>query len=276
MLPPDLAFNEHSFFYYDLVTYNNNPRITMKAPHYHNYYEIYYLMQGRCNMLIDDSIYNLIPNDLVLIPPNVIHKTTYTDNTRQRVAITFTEDYIAPCLSDILKDGCSINVFRIPNSDFVKDVFQKISIEVVNESEISKELLKCYLTELLAYVARNIKCKIEDSENSSLMNHVMDYILENYDSNITLDTLATISGYSKNYFSKLFKETVGMCYKEYITLTRLKVAENLLRTTNKSIREIAIACGFNDSNYFSTVFQNKYGIPPTKYKKVSFCLVHND
>ena len=74
----------------------------------------------------------------------------------------------------------------------------------------------------------------------------------------------------QNYFSKIFKDVVGVGYKEYTVLVRLKAAERLLRATNKSVREIATSCGFNDSNYFSTVFQNKYGVPPTQYKKDQF------
>ena len=244
---------------------------SMNAAHYHNYYEIYFLMNGKCNLLIKDRSYDLILNDLVLIPRSAIHKMTYLDSIRKRAALTFTKDYIAPCFGDELEEVWRINVFRAKDAGVIKEIFDKIAREAFNENDISKELLRCYLTELLAYVARHKKYLVmDDQSQSNPMKHVMDYILENYASNITLDELAALSGYSKNYFSKIFKDVVGVGYKEYTVLVRLKAAERLLRATNKSVREIATSCGFNDSNYFSTVFQNKYGVPPTQYKKDQF------
>jgi transcriptional regulator GlxA family with amidase domain len=58
-----------------------------------------------------------------------------------------------------------------------------------------------------------------------------------------------------------------MGFKEYVTFTRLTVAENLLKTTDLSIADIAYETGFNDSNYFSLVFRQHYGTPPTDYRK---------
>lgn len=272
MLPSDLVFNKPSFFYYDFVTYNSDSTC-MSKPHYHNYYEIYYLKKGSSSILIDDKIFNLQPNDLVLLPSGVMHKTMYFGHTNQRIVIAFTQDYIPSHLNNVLEDIWNIPAFRITNQELVKKLFDNISREVNDDNEISKELLKCYLTELLIHVARNKKNFISEQTNSSSpIIRSMDYILEHYDSNITLEFLADFSGYTKNYFSKIFKDVIGIGYKEYIILTRLKVAEKLLKTTNKSIREIATECGFNDSNYFSTVFQRKYGIAPTNYRKKQITL----
>lgn len=58
-----------------------------------------------------------------------------------------------------------------------------------------------------------------------------------------------------------------MGFKKYLVYTKLTISENLLCTTDKSISDIALDCGFNDSNYFSTVFKQRYGIPPLKYRK---------
>jgi AraC-like DNA-binding protein len=64
-------------------------------------------------------------------------------------------------------------------------------------------------------------------------------------------------------------------YKKYILLVRLKEAEKMILGTNKSIKEIASLCGFNDSNRLSTLFKEVYGLPPMQYKKEVSYNVHH-
>ena len=73
---------------------------------------------------------------------------------------------------------------------------------------------------------------------------------------------------SAEHLSRSFKRETGFGFKEYITLLRLKNAEELLKTRkNMSISEIAFLCGFNDSNYFSDKFKRTYGISPLNFRK---------
>ncbi len=66
--------------------------------------------------------------------------------------------------------------------------------------------------------------------------------------------------------SRLFKETTGKGFKDYVTEKRLEYGHTLLCTTEKSIAEISAESGFENANYFSTIFKQKYGMPPTKYR----------
>ena len=77
---------------------------------------------------------------------------------------------------------------------------------------------------------------------------LINYILENYNQNITLDSTAQHFGYSKEYFSKFFKQTVGKNFLDFLNATRTQKALEMLNDTEskKSIQEICIACGFNN------------------------------
>ena len=95
------------------------------------------------------------------------------------------------------------------------------------------------------------------------------YITDNYDKPLTLDDIADMAGLSYTYFSKKFKNTTGMRFKEYLNYVRLKQAATKLATTKLTVTDIAMSCGFNDSNYFKDAFKKTYGLSPRHYRKSS-------
>jgi transcriptional regulator GlxA family with amidase domain len=84
---------------------------------------------------------------------------------------------------------------------------------------------------------------------------------------ITLPMLAAMHGVTPGHLSRTFKRETGYGISEYLTLVRLRKAEFMLKNEpGKSVNEVAFACGFNDSNYFSFKFKKAYGVPPLKVK----------
>lgn len=69
------------------------------------------------------------------------------------------------------------------------------------------------------------------------------------------------------YLSHTFKKIIGYSPMQYITRRRIGEAQNLLITTNRTVTDIALQCGYNNSNYFQVVFNNIVGMPPGKYRK---------
>ena len=67
----------------------------------------------------------------------------------------------------------------------------------------------------------------------------------------------------------MFKEVRGENYINYLTGMRLARARELLKNPRTPIKEISAAAGFNDQNYFSRIFKNKFGITPTEFRNVA-------
>lgn len=102
---------------------------------------------------------------------------------------------------------------------------------------------------------------------SSLVQTCMDYVDFHYASELSLDSLAKLCAVTNSYLSSLFKKEVNMTLTDYINLTRIRQSLILLNTTTLPIQEIAVQCGFSDSNYFARTFKKFQGQSPKGYRE---------
>jgi YesN/AraC family two-component response regulator len=98
---------------------------------------------------------------------------------------------------------------------------------------------------------------------------VRDYIIQNYEESITLDDACKMASTSKTYFCRFFKCATGHSLRNYHHLVKVHRAEELLRDKRLSIADVAIKLGYNDSNYFSTIYKKFKGQSP-KYSRADF------
>ena len=101
-----------------------------------------------------------------------------------------------------------------------------------------------------------------------LVEECVKHIKKNFAQKIALSEMAKQYSVSQEHLSRIFKKETGFGFNEFITLVRLQRAEAMLKNENgKTISEIAYACGFNDSNYFSDKFKKAYGTAPSDVRK---------
>ena len=238
---------------------------SMPSPHYHSHYEIYYLRKGKAKYFIDNITFDLNEGDLVLIPPYVIHRTAYVEDGQfERLLITFTLDFVEKSEDDALFN--CFNRYLIKKADVYKNLLNSIESEYNNKDEFTDELIKNYITTLLIKLSRTTEKSRFEVKAPSFIQKITEYITENYSTEITLDALADRFSVSKSHLSRQFKATTGFGLNEYITIVRIRNAERLILNTDLSMTEISTICGFNDSNYFSSVFKKLKGVPPLKFK----------
>ena len=98
----------------------------------------------------------------------------------------------------------------------------------------------------------------------------LEYIQENFvDRNLSVETVSEQFNMSISYFSKLFKESTGVNFPEYVNELRLnRVNEILKNNPNVSVKRAAEVSGFGSLSYFSTQFKKKYGISPSQMKTI--------
>ena len=111
--------------------------------------------------------------------------------------------------------------------------------------------------------------KIRTKKENPVIKKVTQYVQDNLSKELSLDAVAQQVNMSSFYLSKLFKEETGETFINYVTDRRLEKSSQLLKETEKSIKEITADVGYNDQNYFSKLFKNKYGLSPTEYRNTA-------
>ncbi|MBQ4617215.1 MAG: helix-turn-helix transcriptional regulator [Clostridia bacterium] len=105
-------------------------------------------------------------------------------------------------------------------------------------------------------------------ENRELIAHAVEYAMTNAgDDNITVQAVAEHAGFSIDYFNRLFLAHTGFTVMAYIGYRRLKTAVQLLRTTDKSVLEIALEVGYTSHEGFTKAFKKEYGVTPSEYRQ---------
>ncbi len=125
---------------------------------------------------------------------------------------------------------------------------------------------RIWFTEKIKDAAFWVSNKHEE-QSMSAVNQAKQYIDENYMKELTLDDVSRVVNISSYYFSKVFKEETGENFIDYLTKLRIEAAKKLLKTTNKSMKEISAEVGYSDPNYFSRNFKKYTGKTPTDYAR---------
>ena len=97
---------------------------------------------------------------------------------------------------------------------------------------------------------------------------ICDYITEHCAEDLTLDDIANMSGFSKFYFSRLFKQFTNVSFYKYVNQKRIAMAEQLLIEPQNSVTDVALNCGFSSLSSFIRMFKIVKGCTPTEFRSM--------
>lgn len=101
---------------------------------------------------------------------------------------------------------------------------------------------------------------------SSATTRAVAYISAHYMEKLTLRDLAANLYLNDTYLSKLFRQELNTSFTDYLNNTRIEHSIELMRSTDKSLLEIAGLVGFDDQSYFTKIFKKITGMTPRQYK----------
>lgn len=240
----------------------------LQPDHYHNFYEIFYLLSGSCHFLLKDTIYHLEKGDLVFITPGELHHSLYNEDC-EICMIYFKKEH--QLVSNLPSPQSFMGSVPALYREMFHGQLNRMLSEHAHIDEYSDSFLATYLQEILLTLMRH---SVMAEKEPNLLNAkdadillATKYIYKNFKQPLTLDEVSAVASLSPTYFSKKFKQITGMGFKEYLNYVRLKHAQTALLTTDSTITEIALEYGFNDSNYFKDLFKKVYGKSPREFRK---------
>lgn len=235
--------------------------------HVHKEFEIYYMKEGGCTYHIEDATYKVKPGDVVLIPGNTSHRTTYGGAAHTRLLVNCSYEYIPVAVRERMQSiGHLYRNHKVISQ--MEELFAKIEYEYSHADVLSAEVLKCFTAELLFVILRHKNEHEMKAVVGDFTTTVKEYIQNNYMNEVKLSSIAEMLSVSQEHLSRVFKQDTGIGFKEYLVRFRLQRAEEMLRhETGRAVSEVAYACGFNDGNYFSYTFKKNYGFSPTEVRR---------
>lgn len=157
-------------------------------------------------------------------------------------------------------------LFNIGMNEEIISLYKRaMTIADAQEANYQQALagIACNILSLAIYLSRNRG--FDKHDISSQINAAKAAVHENINS-ITPERLAEITCMSYSKFRKIFKEYTGFAPSQYIQEVRINKAKEMLTNTSKSIKEIAFELGYDNKDYFFTVFKKTTGMTPINYK----------
>ncbi|TBL80029.1 AraC family transcriptional regulator [Paenibacillus thalictri] len=252
----------------------------MTNNHAHDSYEIYYMCSGERFYFIKDRTYHVRPGDLVLIEPNVLHRTTeaYSSN-HERILINFktefAENFIQDRHGELTELFGSYPLLRLGSKEQMQiaAMLDKMLLEYKLDDEDSPQYIRIMLAELLLVTRRYARLTTvkQPEYPNTLHQRVSDiakFINEHYHEPISLKLLADRFHMSQFYLSRIYKEVTGFTFVDYVNQVRIKESQKLLKSTKFNITAITEKVGFENSTHFGRVFKTITGVAPLQYRKL--------
>ena len=129
-----------------------------------------------------------------------------------------------------------------------------------------------YLYEIILYISEQVKTVLDSqggSTRESVLDDILYYIDNNYQTNIKLETIAPLFGYNSAYLGKIFTKATGKTFNSYVDHMRIEHSKELLLHRNMKVYEIAEQVGYHNVDYFHKKFKKYVGISPAEYRKQS-------
>ncbi|WP_413406578.1 helix-turn-helix domain-containing protein [Paenibacillus amylolyticus] len=266
--------------FYHLDYDERSHELNMEFQHFHDFYEICILLDRTAAHIIEGSLYEIQPLDIVLLRPSLLHKTQYPKGAPpKRLMITFAMPRHIPGLESGYTELFSIFDKPVPIFRFTEERRKEVLAPINDIFAISQQpsalqsvMIHSKFVEFLCalhrYSPENGYVREETgSTMSRRMYAIASYIHSHYQQDLSLDEVSKRFYVSAHHLSRQFNKVTGFTFTEYVQMTRIRNAQQMLLNSSEKITDIAAQCGFTSFSQFNRIFNKQNGMSPSAYRR---------
>ena len=224
--------------------------------HLHTCFELIVALSGEVEVVLDGNRYIIKEKNALLVFPKQIH--SITDHSSKHLFLIFSPELVKTYTTQISGKIPKNNLFT-PSSSLLEALCR-----LSEESPIIEK--KGVLYTLCAEFDRRAEYVVRKNDSSNTLYAIFRFVEENYNKDPSLSTLSSSLGFSYTYLSRYFKKTVGISYKSYVNRFNISKACYLLDTTDMSIINCALECGYESLRSFNRNFFEAFNLTPSEYR----------
>lgn len=244
-----------------LLMHNIDPVSLISRRHYHNMIEIGFMVEGSAGYIVNENNEQISSGEMCYIDSWDIHYFDIREGN-ETFTLLINLDYLRDFYSEY-GDADNIPYFDQALRD--KSVNAKV-LNILRRWEQEYEpdnYLKNrgYLNLILAELAAGypVRHRGRSKQDVGMVGEILEYIDQNYQKTITLESVARSIGYGKNYCSKIFHDYIDQDFRNYVNSVRVEAAKRMMQECpQKQMTDIAYDCGFGSLNTFYRAYKRVY------------------
>ena len=230
-------------------------------------FEIEFYISASGKSIINDRIYEITPGTLLCGKPGQKRSSIFPfrcyflhirlpEDSPYRKLLSETPDF-----------------YQIIDSQAYSTLFESLMEHLLREGyDPESDYINAKLLELFYYLKKdsqnNRNCLEQfDKNRYRFVPIILEFIQQNYQKSISLADMASLAGYSPNYFHNIFRRVMGITPQEYLMEQRLQRAKWLLIHTECALSEIAYECGFSSQSHLCSRFKRSVFCTPGEYRQ---------
>lgn len=248
--------------------------------HFHNEYELLYVIKGEGTSYVADSIEEFSSNDLVLLGSNLPHYWKSNDlksgSEVEYIVVQFSNDFFKEVISEypefhLIRELLERSLRGVRfNPEFSAKVKRKL-FRLTREKGFERTIS---LLKLLQFLAKSDQYSLLGGELYQTKNHdftsnrlvkVMHYINSCYRKKMELKKVAEIANMHPSAFCRFFKQKSGKSFSEFVNDMRISYACQLIIEGKMSVSQVCFESGFNNLSNFNRIFKKQTSFTPSKY-----------
>lgn len=235
-------------------------------PHLHTDLELFLVRSGRFQVTVGDHSRQLSEGSFAAIFPNTIHS--------YQCLVPGSQFTMAVCSASLLGSSLSRLTHFRPTYPFLQgeslhpDIpYAMHGLFLQSRTEPNHEIYRALIRLIIARCLSSMELEpVKEPASMDLTGSLLRYLSQNFQRPLSLEQVSRELGVSKYHLSHVFSSRLRTSFPEYVNFLRLNLARELLLTTDQSILEVGLSCGFSSQRTFNRAFQSHFSMSPRQYR----------